>query len=165
MTIFLGIDVGLSGALAFIHADHNLDAHVYPMPLVEVDGQDELDYDEFRDLLESYDPRIVCIERVQGFGGCSAAFKLGQNLGGLIVGTLANRFRLERAAPQKWQRAMLPGVHGRDELKAASIAKAKAHFPTVLFERKGRTKADDIADALLIAAYARQTFGGPNAHR
>lgn len=158
MMLWCGIDPGLSGAVAFI-GDDGLGARVYPMPLVEVDGQDELDCHSLRDLLESMDPRLVCIERPQGFGGCSSAFKLGQNLGGVIVSVLSSRFRLERVRPQAWQRSMLPGVHGRDALKSASVAKAKAMFPTVLFVRHGRTKADDLADALLIAAYARAEFG------
>jgi Holliday junction resolvasome RuvABC endonuclease subunit len=157
MTIWCGIDVGLSGAVAFIR-DSGLGAMVYPMPLVEFDGQDEVDGDSLMDLLESMNPRLVAIERIQGFGGCSAASKLGQAYGTLITSTLARRFRLERVRPQKWQGAMLPGIHGRDELKRASVAKAKALFPTVVFKKSGRTKPDDIADALLIAAWARQAF-------
>jgi Holliday junction resolvasome RuvABC endonuclease subunit len=152
--IWAGIDPGLSGAIAFI-GDNGLGASVYPMPLVEVDGQDELDSDNLVNFLNSHNPALVCIERPQGFGGCSSAFKLGQNLGGVLVSVLSARFRLERVRPQAWQRVMLPGIHGRDELKRASVAKAKALFPTVSFARSGRTKADDIADALLIAAWAR----------
>jgi Holliday junction resolvasome RuvABC endonuclease subunit len=158
MTTWAGIDPGLSGCLAFI-GDDGLGAKTYPMPLVEVDGQDELDSGALVDLLEAHDPRLVTIERPQGFGGCSSAFKLGQNLGGLIVSVLSARFRLERVRPQAWQRSMLPNVHGREALKAASVAKARAMFPTVLFARQGRTKADDIADSLLIAAYGRGEFG------
>jgi Holliday junction resolvasome RuvABC endonuclease subunit len=154
-----GIDPGLSGAIAFI-GPTGLGAHVYPMPLVDVGGQDELDNGLFEQYLESHSPDLVCTERPQGFGGCSAAFKLGQNLGGLIVATLSAHFRLERVRPQTWQAIMLPGIHGRDNLKRASVARAKALFPTVKFHKHGRTKPDDLADALLIAAYARLTFGG-----
>ncbi len=157
--IWCGIDPGLSGALAFISAN-GLGAVTFPMPLVEVDGQDELDSAALTALLEEMAPRLVCVERPQGFGGCSASFKLGQNLGGLIVTALAARFRLERVRPQAWQRVMLPGIHGRENLKRASVAKAKALFPTGPLVGSGRTKPDDLADALLIAAYARLTFGG-----
>ncbi len=158
MTCWLGVDVGLSGALAFI-GDDGLGAKVYPMPLTEIDGQDELDSGALVEMLEHHDPRLVTVERPQGFGGCSSAFKLGQNLGGVIVATLSARFRLERVRPQAWQRVMLPEVHGRDNLKRASVAKAKALFPTADFRGHGRTKADDIADALLIGAYGRAEFG------
>ncbi len=157
MTCWLGIDPGLSGALAFIGED-GLGAQVYPMPLMEVEGQDELDSETLTDILAEHDPRVVALERVQGFGGCSSAFKLGQNFGGLIVAALSGRFRLERVKPQTWQRKMLPGIHGREELKRASVAKAKSLFSTVSFAKQGRTKDDDVADALLIAAYARETF-------
>jgi Holliday junction resolvasome RuvABC endonuclease subunit len=158
VTVWLGIDPGLSGALAFI-GDDGLGAKVYPMPLMGVDGQDELDSDSLIDLIQSHDPRLVTVERPQGFGGCSSAFKLGQNLGGLIVSVLSARYRLERVRPQTWQRVMLEGIHGRDSLKRASVSKAKALFPTVCFAKQDRTKPDDIADALLIAAYGRAEFG------
>ncbi len=130
------------------------------MPLIEVGGQDELDSETLRDLLEDHKPALVCLERVQGFGGCSSAFKLGQNLGGVIVTAISARYRLERVRPTTWQAAMLPGIHGRDNLKSASVAKCKALFPTCPLTREGRTKPDDKADALLIAAYASLTFGG-----
>jgi Holliday junction resolvasome RuvABC endonuclease subunit len=155
--IWCGIDPGLSGCVAFI-GDNGLGASIYPMPLIEHDGQDELDSGALADLLEAHDPRLVALERVAGFGGCSSAFKLGQSFGGVIVTTLSQRFRLERVRPQAWQRVMLPGVHGRDNLKTASVAKAKALFPTVVFKKQGRTKPDDMADALLIAAWARGMF-------
>ena len=76
----------------------------------------------------------------------------------MIVTALAARFRLERVKPQAWQRVMLPGIHGREDLKRASVALAKSLFPTVSLARQGRTKPDDFADALLIAAYARKVF-------
>lgn len=155
--IWAGIDPGLSGAIAFI-GENGLGASVYPMPLVEVDGQDELDSRSLIELLEQHDPRLVCIERPQGFGGCSSAFKLGQNLGGVIVSVLSARFRLVRVVPQKWQRALMPGVHGRDDLKRRSVALAKSHFPSVNFSTAGRTHDHDKADALLIAEYARTEY-------
>jgi Holliday junction resolvasome RuvABC endonuclease subunit len=155
--VWCGLDPGLSGACAFIGPD-GLGAAVYPMPLMCVDGQDELDSGALRELLEAHNPSVVAIEKVQGFGGPSGAFKLGQNYGGMIVTALAGRFRMERARPQTWQRLMLPGVHGRDALKAASVARAKAEFPTISFKKSGRTSDHDIADALLIAAWARAQF-------
>lgn len=156
--IWAGCDPGLSGALAFIGED-GLNASVYPMPLRCEDGQDELDSMALIELLEHHNPRLVALEKVQGFGGPSGAFKLGQNVGGVVTSTLTKRFRLERVRPQTWQRIMIPGVKGREALKEASVAKAKSLFPTVIFQRSGRTKPDDIADALLIAAWARLTFG------
>ncbi len=157
MTVWLGIDAGISGACAFI-GENGLGAKVFPIPLRDHEGQDEVDGEALAELLEEYRPRLVCLEKVQGFGGCSSAFKLGQSVGSVITTTLAGRFRLERVSPQKWQRSMLPEIHGRDALKRASVSKAKALFPTVCFAKEGRTKPDDIADALLIAAYARECW-------
>lgn len=157
--IYAGIDPGLSGAIAFI-GENGLGAEVHPLPLSDVGGQDELDSQALANLLEAIDPRLITLERVAGFGGCSSAFKLGQSFGALIVTALSGRFRLERVNPQAWQRVMLPGIHGRDNLKDASVARAKALFPTVALVKHGRCKPDDQADALLLAAYGRQTFGG-----
>jgi Holliday junction resolvasome RuvABC endonuclease subunit len=160
VTVWAGVDPGLSGAIAFIQEEGGLGASVFPMPLTTVDGQDELDAAALTELLESFDPRLVTLERVAGFAGAGSAFKLGQNFGGIIVAALSARFRLERVKPQAWQRVMLPDIHGRAELKTASVAKAKTLFPTVCFKTRGRTVAHDMADALLIAAWGRLTFGG-----
>jgi Holliday junction resolvasome RuvABC endonuclease subunit len=155
--IYAGCDPGLSGALAFLGGERPL---VYPLPIIETDhGQDELDSEGLRDLLESFDPRLVVMELVQGFGGCSSAFKLGQSVGTLITTIMGGRFRLERVRPPKWQAKMLPGVHGRENLKRASVARAKALWPTLALTREGRCKPDDKADALLMAEYGRLEFG------
>ncbi len=158
MTCWLGIDAGISGACAFIGLN-GLGAKVHPIPLRDYEGQDEVDGEALAELLEEYRPRLVCLEKVQGFGGCSSAFKLGQSVGSVITTTLAGRFRLERVSPQKWQRALLPGVHGRADLKRASVALAKSRFPTVCFNKQGRTSDHDIADALCLALWARDTLG------
>lgn len=155
--IWAGVDAGLSGAIAFIH-ESGLGAHVYPTPLHDVHGQDEVDTLAVGELLETWAPRLVAVEHVNGFGGASSAFTLGASYSAVTGAARWGRFRLELVRPQAWQRSMLPNVHGRDALKAASVAKAKALFPTVNFSRQGRTKPDDFADALLIAAWARQEW-------
>lgn len=155
--IWCGCDAGLSGAIAFIH-ESGLGAHVYPAPLHDVHGQDEVDTLAVGELLETWTPRVVVVEHVNGFGGASSAFKLGASYSAVTGAARWGRFRLELVRPQAWQRAMLPGIHGREELKRASVATAKALFPTVALTRQGRTKPDDFADALLIAAWARSQF-------
>ncbi len=158
--IYAGVDCGLSGAIAFIHEDGGIGACAYPVPLHDVSGQDEVDPLALEDLFESWNPRAIGVEHVSGFGGAGSAFKLGGTYAMAVGAALWGRYRLERVRPQRWQAALLPGVHGRDALKSASVARAKALYPTVNFSRQGRTKPDDLADALMIATWVRQLVTG-----
>jgi len=64
-----------------------------------------------------------------------------------------------------WQKSMLAGTSGADT-KQRSILAAGRLFPGVNLKRSARArKADDgIADALLLAEYARRTKNGGTQH-
>ncbi len=157
MTVWAGVDCGLSGAVAFIR-DNGLGAVAYPIPLIDVSGQDEVDPIALGELFAMHNPRAVGVEHVSGFAGASSAFKLGGSYAMAVGTALWGRYRLERVRPIRWQTAMLPGIHGREALKSASVARAKALYPTVNFSKQGRTKPDDLADALLLATYIRDVL-------
>ncbi len=129
------------------------------MPTIDVCGQDEVDTLAVGALLEEFNPRLLVIELVNGFGRASSAFKLGGAYSAASGAARWARFRLERCRPQAWQRRFLPDVHGRDALKRASVTLAKSRFPTVNFKKQGRTSDHDKADALLLALYGREVFG------
>lgn len=152
---YAGIDPGLSGALACVGPGGF--ASVTPLRTVlGPDGlQDELDGEWLREELDRLCPFVVALERVQGFGGVSSAFKLGQSYGTIVTTVLSLRIRLVRVRPQTWQAKMLPGVDGREALKRASVARARALFSPLELKKTGRCKPDDKADALLLAEYCR----------
>lgn len=158
---YAGIDPGLSGALACVGPDIVGGACVIPLRTVPgPDGQDELDATWLRSELDRLSPRVVALERVQGFGGVSSAFKLGQSYGTIITTVLSLRIRLVRVRPQTWQAFELPGIDGRDELKKASVARVRREYPELPLKKAGRCKPDDQSDAILLAHYCRGMHSG-----
>lgn len=160
--IYAGIDPGLSGAIAFVSADGLVASTVFQLVDGPSIGLRELDTAWLSAILEEYNPRLVCLEQVQGFGWASSSFKLGQTYGGIICTTLSGRFRLERVRPQTWQREVFKTntLDGRDT-KALSISYCRARWPGISLgeKRKGGKANHNLADALCLAEYARLRHG------
>ncbi len=162
-SIIAGVDPGLSGAIAFLDTVANRIVAVYDLPLCDSPaGQAELDQELFAEVLERHNPRLVVLEHVQGFGGVSSAFKLGQCYGSIIVQTLASRFRLERVRPQVWQGTIFP-LHldpSDYDTKAASIFAATQAHPEADLKRGPRSRKPDHnrADAVCLAMFGRRAF-------
>jgi crossover junction endodeoxyribonuclease RuvC len=169
--ISVGIDPGKSGAIAVVRDGEFEPVGLFPMPIVRsAQGRDEYDLASLRQLLKLRcfpgfaDPgwRVsVVVERGQALprsmGGAAANFQRGYGRGlleGLLSGLL---IPYTLVAPQVWQRAMLAGTSGVDT-KQRSIIAAQRLFPGVDLRRtsKCRTLDDGLADALLLAAYARR---------
>ena len=147
--ICIGIDAGKNGALAVIHAGSveiiPFDAYAYLDVLYRVDETDA----------------VCCLERVNAMPkqGVVSMFNFGMNFG-LIQGLLmANQIRYELVSPQKWKREFEVTSD-----KNTSIAVCKRLFPTVSLKRTINSKKDDdgLAEALLLAEYARRHFNGGN---
>ncbi len=151
-----GCDPGLSGSIAFWSGPDSTPL-VYDLPLC--DDYREVDGVALLGLLNDFSPRLVMLELVQGFRGASAAFKLGQSYGTIIVATLSARIRLERVRPQTWQKAILGTNSGnRRDTKAASVAHVRAAFPKADLRRPGVRYDHNRADAICLAEYAHATL-------
>lgn len=146
---YIGIDAGKSGAMAIIRDGEieliPFDADDYSRALLRIDETDA----------------VCCLERVTAMPkqGVVSMFNFGMNFG-LIQGLLmANKIRYELVSPQKWKREY--EVTGD---KNTSIAVCKRLFPTVNLKRTIISKKDDdgLAEALLIAEFARRHMGGQN---
>lgn len=148
----IGIDPGLSGALAFITSDGRTVTHktASTPPL-----------DALRDAIAGVETRecIVCMERVGGFIAGkslpgSAMFKMGQNAGYWEGACAALGLRLMLVRPQEWQ-AGIPGAHGTEGAARKRVLRAEAmrRFP------QHKITLQD-ADALLIADFARRIEWG-----
>lgn len=142
--IVMGIDPGMTGALAVI-AQGKLVA-VEPMPTYDgrVDGQ------EIDTMLGEYEPDCVYVENTQPMpkNGSIANYSLGLNTGIVIGAVTSNRFRLVRVRPVDWKRKM--GLIGKD--KNASRGLARELFPDFA-DRYRRVRDDGMAEACLIARY------------
>ena len=156
MTTILGIDPGLSGALALV-SDEGL--HVLDMPVAEVRGKRVIDAARLAHLVQRgfpYQPNHVVLEHVQGVqgSGATSAFSFGRGFG-LVEGVIsALGYPLTLVRPQSWTKAV--GV-SRDKGEHRLVASRLFPRHADLF---ARVKDDGRADAALLAHwYARHGNG------
>lgn len=166
--IFLGIDCGLEGALAFI-ADN--EAWVTPMPVVHATkGRDRYDLTAILSKITEYEEQrpFAMIEKLQPMplkhGGAIANFSRGYAMAIVEMAMVATSTPYELVSPRTWQKVMHAGTSGED-LKQRSIMAASRLFPGVSLLRTERSKkpSDGIAEALLLAEYARRQHVGQKA--
>jgi hypothetical protein len=141
MKLYIGIDPGLSGGIAFIP---NLgDPWAHKMPETDRDLIDLLS-----DSISLAEPRAM-LELVHSSPqmGVKSAFTFGEGYGRLQAILTALRVPYERIRPQAWQKAM--GCLTKGD-KNVSKRRAQELFPTLKVTHA-------TADALLIAEYNRRT--------
>lgn len=138
---FIGIDPGMSGALACIDGDS-----VSATPFKNLT---EKDISELFSVVKSTsDTVFAIIESVHSMPrqGVASSFKFGMNFGMLKAFLHANNIPFELKTPQRWQKDM-ECMTGGD--KNVTKAKAQAMFPNIRITHA-------IADALLLAEYCRR---------
>lgn len=150
MSIYIGIDPGKSGAMAVIITDENNQPFT-----VKTVAFDETEYCKM--LAECVSSRVICcIEKVGAMPGQGVVsmFNFGRNLGyseGLLQ---ANKISYQLVPPQTWKKEF--SLIGKD--KQASIEVCRRLFPhaNLLATSRSRKPHDGIAEALLMAEYARR---------
>ena len=159
MKTVLGIDPGLSGALAFLGDG---EAVLYDMPVQNKGkGGHEIDMPALVALLRDLAPGIVVIERQQTRtrDGKVQAFTTGLGFGALRMACVALGLPHELPTPQAWKKAMLAGETPDENPKVTSLRVARRLFPLADL---GPKKDAGRAEALLIAEYGRRQAGGGN---
>lgn len=141
MKLYIGIDPGLSGGIAFIPDKGTPWAH--KMPETDKDLIDLL-----RDSINLFEARAV-IELVHSSPqmGVKSAFTFGEGYGRLQMALTAVAVPYERVRPAAWQKAM--GCLTKGD-KNVSKRRAQELFPDLKITHA-------TADALLIAEYARRS--------
>lgn len=141
MKLYIGIDPGLSGGIAFIPSTGTPWAHKMP----ETD-KDLMEL--FRDSINLSEPRAL-LELVHSSPqmGVKSAFTFGEGYGRLQMALTALGIPYERVRPQAWQKAM--GCLTKGD-KNVSKRRAQELFPDLKITHA-------TADALLIAEYAMRT--------
>ncbi len=89
MTLIIGIDPGVAGAIAVVNTAGEV--LVWDMPTIEVRGKKRISARHLRDLLVDIGPAVmVVVEDVQGVqgSGATSAFSFGRGVG-VIEGVLA----------------------------------------------------------------------------
>jgi len=145
----LGIDPGLSGALALYDVDGSLE--VLDMPVLQLKTKRQVDEYAVARIIDNWSSRIreVWLEQVgtRPGEGAVGAFSFGRGYGLLRGVCAANFLTIIDVAPATWKAAMK--VRGdKDESRARASA---------LFPRHGQLwplkKHDGRAEAVLIAAH------------
>jgi hypothetical protein len=159
--ILLGIDPGVSGAIAAIGP---LGAHVADMPTVKVEStgrtQRKIDPRGLAELLRQMVPAdeacMVVLEDVHAMPGGKSGSSANTSLmhsKGVIEGVLGVlRFRVELVSSRRWK-----GLYGLNAEKAASLRVARTLYPS-LGGLLARQKDHNRAEALLLAHFGRATL-------
>jgi crossover junction endodeoxyribonuclease RuvC len=148
----MGIDPGVTGAIAFYEPGIKYTLAVYDMP---ADDQGDLDLGFILELMDMHRPDLCVMERVaamtyiDGRGvrrgqGAAASFNFGMNYGKLF-GLFAGRVDLITVAPAVWKAKL--GL-SRDKNKSREKAAQLFDSHTGLFKLK---KHDGRAEAALLA--------------
>lgn len=155
MTLIIGIDPGVSGAVAMFGAGVQW---VESLPTVQAKrGKSALDVDggRFGDMLwvaRKATCRVACyVEQVQSRPRQAGQFAFGMNYGRVLGVLEALGIPIVHVPASKWKPAM--GLRGED--KATSVALAAQLFPHLKDQLYGPRGAplDGRAEALLIAYY------------
>jgi len=147
----IGIDVGLSGAIAMMQGETL--TGVVDMPTVTLDrngkAKRQISIPELIAILDEFKPDEAYIEKVFAMAGqgVTSVFSFGRSLGAIEGVIAARSIKATLITPQVWQKAM--GVTGG---KDGARARAMELFPWNVDYFKLK-KHDGRADAALIAAW------------
>ena len=144
--IYIGIDPGASGGIAMT----NDSGHTWTFKLANMTERDV--WEELHAVrISNVDGERAIIEQVHSMPkqGVASTFKFGVSYGGLRMALVAAGIPFESVTPAKWQ-GFLGCRTGGD--KNVTKAKAQELFPGVKVTHA-------VADALLLAEYARRTHG------
>lgn len=159
--IYIGIDPGLSGAVATItEIAGGYRASVYDTPVLQVENKRKYNTVGMAELLaRAYGQHhtneiLVILENVHSMPkqGVASSFSFGEGLGiwkGIIA---AYGLPLEMPSPQRWKKEIMAD-QGKE--KDAARYKAIQLFPEIAEQLK-RVKDDGRAEALLMAEYGRR---------
>lgn len=143
MSIFLGVDPGMSGGLAVLGFEKPL---LFPF-------RDRTEKD-ISDLFKGFAcaDAFCMIESVHSFPGqgVSSSFSFGRNFGLLLGSLYVSGIPFELISPQKWQKS-LNCMTGGDKNVTKTLAQR-------LYPAEKITHA--VADCLLLAHYCKMTRGG-----
>lgn len=159
--ISIGIDPGLSGAVAFV--DHR-SCVVEDLPTVALPGNGlvtrKIDGRAFAELLRRYtvagEPVQVFLEQVSTMGGKNNAVQtqgsLMRTLGAIEAVLECMRMPPTMVYPQKWK-----GWYGLGKDKAAALDKARGLYPALATSTLKLAKHHNRAESLLIAHWGLRT--------
>jgi crossover junction endodeoxyribonuclease RuvC len=163
--VIIGIDPGLSGAIALVRADGAL-VHVEDLPIVATGKKSRLDVPHLVKSLQVIDRvKVAYLENVSAMPmqGVSSSFNFGRTFGEIHGVLVALGFTVHLVTPQAWKFAVgLRSTPGADTKarKTASRELAQRLFPNRA-DQFARVKDDGRAEAALIAYYGAMQGARP----
>jgi len=165
LTIYCGIDPGLTGGIAFI-TPSSVVATDLPQRLV-IDERDRLDSIEIGRMLRQAKPDLVVLEESHAMPkqGVSSTFRYGQAYGTLIGIIDDQELQLHQVLPKEWKKALglAPAPITLTPSKQTSYRKRQAlDLATELYpyhrEQWSRIKDNHRAEALLLAHWGAKNY-------
>jgi len=156
--LILGVDPGITGAMALYDPNKNELVSIIDMPVhtVQVNSvarklQDVWAISRYLDV-NAAAIRLAMIEEPHAMPkqGVSSSFSFGRSLGEIVGAVAANFIRMQFVRPAKWKREM-----GLTHDKEHSRRAASARWPKAA-ELFARGKDDGRAEAALLALYGAQ---------
>lgn len=159
--VIVGIDPGLKGGLSILQLSANGSLVPYAARSIPYDLNEYLYELQDAIAISSHNNGVlVAIEQVHSMPkqGVASTFKFGEQFGILKGMCMGLGVKFTTITPQEWKRGL--GLLHQD--KDASIALAKKLFPWVDLRPSTRCRkdSDGMAEALLIAEYARRKLCG-----
>lgn len=159
MSIYIGIDNGLDGALVALSDHPGPPIEMIAMPTQQKAKGREVDGMGMRNWLSAYDiGKVTVILEIPGkhSPGTAALCSMWDSFGAIRAILESRGIRHHRIAPQTWQKAMLGNVE-KGKTKEAALAKARQIWPgeTWLATPRSSKPHTGLVDAALIAEYGR----------
>lgn len=159
--LILGVDPGLSGALALYDHEKSMIHSIYDMPVRPQGDKTTVDHEQLASILDIYSNRIsfALIEYVHAMSkqGVSSTFKFGYGFG-VVTGVIASHHIPIHFSPASvWKSQM-----GVTSVKASSIEKIKTLQPDSK-EYFTLKKHDGRAEAALLAVFGAIILKGKSA--
>lgn len=159
--IYIGIDPGLDGGIAFIYEQGHRSIDLFKTPVIA--GKD-YDVQAMKDLLRqdfTAHTLFCTIENQISMPGQGLTSTLQTGKGfGIWLGLLAGlEVPHQVISAKQWQAKLFSGTSPKLDTKARSEIVAKRLFPSADFRRseKARVANDGLTDAACIAEYGRRT--------
>lgn len=167
MPAFAGIDPGMDGFVAVLRGDD--EPELLEVPTLPTGAGAKRLYDEralWQIVVALKGCDLVLLEQQQPMPkqGVSSTFSIGYGYGLWVMALTAAGVPWSAIRPAAWKKAMrISAAKGKDanarrkQAKALAIQRAQALFPDVSLMRteRSRTPSADMAEALLLASYAR----------
>jgi hypothetical protein len=160
VSVYIGIDNGVSGAIVALSESHGRIIAMTPTPIKKSRKGNEVDMRAvFRWLSEElpgFQNGCFVIEEPNNAQTKSTAASMAGSFHAFRGMFEVKFYRWHRVTPQEWQKKMLPGCAAGDT-KPRARAKAAELWPEETFLANGKSKKphEGLIDAALIAEYGR----------